>query len=74
MEKTIKDLNKEHYKAVGTWTKEKYPVAGTNAADDLHRVLINLSPGQEPEKKMNKVCHHLHHHPTINSHQNCLYL
>tara|TARA_E500000331_G_scaffold139886_1_gene136788 strand:- start:181 stop:1116 length:936 start_codon:yes stop_codon:yes gene_type:complete len=55
MEKTIKELNKEHYKAVGTWTKEKYPVAGTNAADDLHRVLCNLSPGQEPEKKMNKV-------------------
>lgn len=55
MEKTIKELNKEQYKAVGTWTKEKYPVAGTNAADDLHRVLSNLSPGQEPEKKMNKV-------------------
>jgi hypothetical protein len=55
MEKTIKELNKEHYKAVGTWTKERYPVAGTNAADDLHRVLSNLSPGQEPEKKMNKV-------------------
>ena len=55
MEKTIKELNKEQYKAVGTWTKEKYPIAGTNAADDLHRVLSNLSPGQEPEKKMNKV-------------------
>ncbi len=55
MEKTIKQLNKEQYKAVGTWTKEKYPIAGTNAADDLHRVLSNLSPGQEPEKKMNKV-------------------
>ena len=55
MEKTIKELNKEQYKAVGTWTKEKYPIAGTNAADDLHRVLSNLSPGQEPEKKINKV-------------------
>ena len=55
MEKTIKELNKEQYKAVGTWTKEKYPVAGTHAADDLHRVLSNLSPGEEPEKKINKV-------------------
>lgn len=51
----IETLNKEQYSLVGQWTKQNPPAPGTKAADDFHKVIMNLNPGDNKGKKVNKV-------------------
>jgi len=66
IEKSIQQLNKEQYKAIGEWTKEKYPPANSSAADQFHKVLSNLTPGDEPTRNMNKVKRNIRNATAIN--------
>jgi hypothetical protein len=54
MEGAIKQLNKDQYKAIGEWSKQRFPAAGTSAADDFHNILGNLNPGTD-QKNINRV-------------------